>query len=85
MLPKWETILKKMLLPLDKRERVFSGNVLEDLAIFINKIINLLEIRLVPSRVRGRNPDFENVQIQNRIEKGEKFIEEARNLIKNLE
>ena len=76
---------KTALLNIDKNKIQFSQNILEELLAFRDKIKDLSKIRLVSSKARGLNPDFENVQIQNRKEKGEKLIEEARNLIKKLE
>ena len=76
---------KKMLMNFDKNETMFPRKVLEELPVFINKIRNISEIRLMPSRVRGSNQDFENNQIQNREKKGNELIEEARGFIKKLE
>ena len=53
--------------------------------VFRDKIRDLSEIKLMPSRARGLNPEFEDVQLQNRENKGNELVEEANKLIKKLE
>lgn len=76
---------KMALEDIDKNKILFPKNILEESLSFRDKVRDLSEIRLVPSRTRGLNPDFENVQIQNRKDKGTELVEEAREFIKKIE
>lgn len=75
---------KTALVNIDKYKILFWKNILGDLLTFRDKIRDLSKIKLVPSKTRGLNPDFENIQIQNRKDKGADLIEEARELIEKI-
>jgi len=77
--------LKETLKNIDINKILFQQNIVEELFVFKDKIRDLSEIRLVPSRARGLNQDFEIIQIQNRETKGNELIEGANKLIKKLE
>jgi hypothetical protein len=76
---------KTTLVNIDKNKILFSKNILEELFSFRDKIRDLSEIRLVSSKARGLNQNFENIQIQTRGEKGKELIEEAREFITKIE
>ena len=61
-----ENDFKTALVNIDKNKILFRKKILGELLTFRDKIRDLSKIRLFPSRARGRNPDFENVQIQNK-------------------
>ena len=77
--------LKETLKIIDENKILFSKNILEELLLLRDKMRDLSEIRLFPSKAHRLNLDFENIQISSRKEKGEKLIKEARNLIKKFE
>lgn len=70
---------------IDKNKILFRKKILGDLLAFRDKIRDVSEIRLVSSRARGLNPDFENIQIQNRENGGNELIEDAKEFIEKLE
>jgi hypothetical protein len=70
---------------IDTNKILFGQNIVEELFVFKDKIRDLSEIRLVVSIANGRNPNFENIQIQNRKGKGNELVAEARGFIKKLE
>jgi len=76
---------KKTLENIDKNKILFPKNILEELLLFRDKIRDLSEMRSFPSKTHRLNLDFKNIQIQTRKEKGNEFIEEAREFIKKIE
>lgn len=75
---------KTALVNIDKNKIIFRKKILGELLAFRDKIRNLSKIRLVPSRARGLNHDFENIQIQNREKKGNELVDKARELIEKF-
>jgi hypothetical protein len=77
--------LKIALVDIDSNNILFLQNILEELFIFRDKVRDLSKIRSVSSRVRELIPNFENSQIQNRENKGNELVEEAREFVKKIE
>lgn len=75
---------KKTLENIDINKILFPKWHLREMTSVRDKIQNLSEIRLVPSRTRGLNSEFEDIQIQNREKKGKELIEKARELIEKI-
>ena len=75
---------KKTLENIDINKILFPKGHLREMTSVRDKIQNLSEIRLVPSRTRGLNSELEDLQIQNREKKGKELIEKARELIEKI-